>query len=249
MRVSRRHVVTGLVAALAVPLALWRAAGTAKAGIGTCVLWPQLDEGPYYFDPKQVRSDITEGRAGVPLTLTIKVQEFDSCKPLANARVDIWHADAGGIYSGYPGQGDKQNVSTKGQHYLRGTQITGANGEVTFNSIYPGWYPGRTPHIHVKAFLGNKMVVTGQAFFPDTFSARIYHDKAPYSARPVADTTNAADGIFGEGEKNGGGTILAMSEVGAGVEGRLTISVDSTGQAARKAEGWSGYLKRKLTGG
>ena len=250
MPVSRRQVVTGLAAALTLPpLAVWRAVGPAAAGEGTCVLWPQLDEGPYYFDPKQVSRDITGGRPGLPLKLTIKVQEFGSCKPFANARVDIWHADAGGIYSGYSGQGDKQDVSTKGETYLRGTQITDAGGEVTFNTIYPGWYPGRTPHIHVKAFLGNKMVVTGQAFFPDAFSARIYHAKAPYSARPAADTTNAVDGIFGDGEKNGGGTVLALTEAGGGVEGRLTISVDATGQAARKAEGWGRYLKRKLTGG
>ena len=246
MPVSRRHLVAVLAGA---PLALWFAAGPARAGLGTCVLWPQLDEGPYYFDPKQVRSDITGGHTGVPLKLMIKVQEFGSCKPVANARVDIWHADAGGIYSGFAGQGDKRNVSTKGETYLRGTQMTDADGLVTFTTLYPGWYPGRTPHIHVKAFLGKKMVVTGQAFFPDAFSAKIYHDKQPYSARPVADTTNGTDGIFGDGEKHGGGTLLALTETGGGVEGKLTISVDTSGEAARKAEGWGGYLKRKLKGG
>jgi protocatechuate 3,4-dioxygenase beta subunit len=209
---------------------------------GVCVLWPQLDEGPYYFDPHLVRSDIAEGRPGAPLKLTLKVLELGSCKPLANARVDIWHADARGIYSGYASQGDKRDISTAGQKYLRGTQATDADGAVVFNTIYPGWYPGRTPHIHVKAFLESKMVVTGQAFFPDDFSAKIYRGTAPYSARPTPDTNNATDGIYQTGEKDGGGTVLALADEGGVIQARLTIAVDRSGEAARKAEGWAQYL-------
>jgi protocatechuate 3,4-dioxygenase beta subunit len=94
---------------------------------GTCVLFPQAVEGPFYFDPtKLVRSDITEGRPGLPLTLVLKLIDNGSCAPIKNVRVDVWHCDAGGIYSGYPKQGDHRNVSAVGKQYLRATQLTDA---------------------------------------------------------------------------------------------------------------------------
>lgn len=204
---------------------------------GTCVLFPQAVEGPYYFDPKLVRTDITEGRPGLPLRLLLKFIDNKSCAPIVGARVDVWHCDAGGIYSGYAGQGDARNLTTEGQHYLRGTQTTDAQGLVTFQTIYPGWYPGRTPHIHLKTFLDKTTVLTGQIYFPDDMSARVYRSHAPYSARPVPDTTNMRDFIFREGEKDGGGIILAMEEGDAGAIGTLLIGVDRSGEAARKAGG------------
>lgn len=205
---------------------------------GTCVLFPQAVEGPYYFDPKLVRTDITEGRPGLGLKLVLKLIDNVSCTPLENVRVDVWHCDAGGIYSGYSGQGDARNTSTEGQHYLRGTQTTDAKGMTTFNSIYPGWYPGRTPHIHVKAFLDTKTVLTGQIYFPDEMSARVYKSHEPYTARPVADVTNDRDFIFKEGQREGGGIMLAMEETADGVTGTLLIAVDRSGQAARGAGGF-----------
>ena len=245
MPLSRRQALGGLAAGLTagpVSASLARSSAAATTPSGVCVLWPQLEEGPYYLDKTLVRPDISEGRPGSPVKLTLTVLELGSCSPVANARVDIWHADAGGIYSGFANQGDKHDTSTSGQSYLRGTQMTDANGVVAFNTIYPGWYPGRTPHIHVKAFLDSKMVVTGQAFFPDEFSAKIYHDTPPYSARPVPDTSNATDGIFQSGGKNGGGTVLALANESGLIQARLTIAVDRSGGAARKAEGWSKYL-------
>lgn len=205
---------------------------------GTCVLFPQAVEGPYYFDPKLVRADITEARPGLPLKLVLKFMDNGSCTPIAAVRVDVWHCDAGGVYSGYAGQGDDRSASTEGQHYLRGTQSTDANGLVAFNTIYPGWYPGRTPHIHVKAFLDEKTVLTGQIYFPDDMSLRVYKSHAPYNTRPVPDTTNTRDFIFREGEKDGGGIILAMEEAEAGVTGTLLIAVDHSGEAARRAGGF-----------
>lgn len=204
---------------------------------GSCVLFPQAVEGPYYFDPKLVRANITEGRPGLPLKLVLKIIDKATCAPIANARVDVWHCDAGGIYSGYPRQGDDRTTSTEGQHYLRGTQTTDASGHATFETIYPGWYPGRTPHIHIKAFLDDKTVLTGQVYFPDDMSARIYKLHAPYNARPVADQTNATDFLFREGQREGGGIILAIEENATGVTGTLLIAVDRSGEAARRAGG------------
>ncbi len=216
----------------------------AEQPAGQCTLFPQAVEGPYYFDPKQVRADITEGRPGLPLALHLRFIAAGSCAPLANVRVDIWHADAGGVYSGYSGQGDRRDVSTKGQTYLRGTQFTDANGNVAFATIFPGWYPGRTPHIHIKAFLDDVTMLTGQAYFSDDVNSRIYRNNEPYTSRPTPDTTNATDGIYQSGMKDGGGIVFLMEETTTPMVAGLVIAVDRSGSAARKAGGgWRGLLR------
>lgn len=211
---------------------------------GQCILLPQAVDGPFYFDPRLVRSDISEGRPGATLRLSLRVIEAGSCAPIPNARVDVWHADASGAYSGYSGQGASGDVSTKGQTFLRGTQTTDAGGRVVFNTVYPGWYPGRTPHIHIKVFLSETTLVTGQIYFPDDFSARIYATRQPYKDRPEADTTNASDWIYGDGEREGGGTVLAMSEDGDTIVAGLLVGVDKSGEAAAKAG--RGFFRRLL---
>jgi protocatechuate 3,4-dioxygenase beta subunit len=210
---------------------------------GACVLTPQAMEGPFYFDPQLVRADITEGRPGAPLDLSLRIVEQGPCTPIANARVDVWHADAGGIYSGYAGQGDDGRASSKSETHLRGTQMTDADGKVTFRSVYPGWYPGRTPHIHVKVFLDTTTVLTGQIYFPDDLSARVYRDRAPYDQRPVADMTNDRDFLFKAGEREGGGIVLATEEKDGGlISAALVIAVDRSGEAA-KGQGWRRILR------
>jgi protocatechuate 3,4-dioxygenase beta subunit len=211
---------------------------------GQCRLLPQAVEGPYYFDPKLVRSDIAEGRPGIPLRLELRIIESGTCVPIPNARVDVWHADAEGIYSGYSGQGPGRDTSTKGESFLRGTQMTDRDGRVTFISVYPGWYPGRTPHIHVKVFIDQKRLATAQVYFPDEFSARIYTTYEPYKLRSTPDTTNDEDGIFRSGERDGGGTVLAMNPDGETVVAALLIGVDKTGEAADYAE--RGLFRRLL---
>lgn len=211
---------------------------------GQCRLLPQAVEGPYYFDPKLVRSDIAEGLPGIPLRLQLRIIESGTCAPIPNARVDVWHADAQGIYSGYSGQGPGGDTSTKGENFLRGTQMTNHDGHVTFTSVYPGWYPGRTPHIHVKVFIDEKRLATAQVYFPDEFSARIYTTYEPYKLRSIPDTTNDEDGIFRNGERDGGGTVLAVNQDGDTIVAALLIGVDKTGEAADYAE--RGLLRRML---
>lgn len=213
---------------------------------GTCVLFPQAIEGPYYFDPGLVRDDITEGRPGLPLELHLKIVDANTCDPLANVRVDVWHADADGIYSGYAGQGDNRDASTKGAKYLRGTQFSNDTGALTFRSIYPGWYPGRTPHVHVKAFLDDKTVLTGQIYFPDDVSMRVYHERKPYSVRPIPDTTNASDFIFKQGQKEGGGIVFSIEESAERMKAGLVVAVDRSGKAARSTS-WGGRLRSLFT--
>jgi protocatechuate 3,4-dioxygenase beta subunit len=193
-----------------------------------CVLTPQAVEGPYYFDPKLLRNDITDNKPGVPLRILLQVVDAGTCAPLAGARADIWHADAIGEYSGYVEQGDDQKTSTKGQTFLRGTQIADIRGEVAFDTVYPGWYRGRTPHIHFKIFLDEKMFVTGQIYFPDALSEFIFANVAPYKNRTkLRDTTNAADGVL---QESGGGheTFCNIKEDRDRYVASLIVGVDRT---------------------
>jgi protocatechuate 3,4-dioxygenase beta subunit len=147
------------------------------------VLTPEAGEGPFYLDPKLVRSDITSGQPGAPLQLALQVVRTSDCATLANARVDVWHADALGLYSGYEQQSGVGGVSTKaaaGQQYLRGTQFTDAAGNVQFRTIFPSWYGGRTPHVHFKVFLGGNEVVASQIFFPDEINKEVFSQWQPY---------------------------------------------------------------------
>jgi protocatechuate 3,4-dioxygenase beta subunit len=152
-------------------------------GPGACVLTPEAGEGPYYLDPKLLRSDITSGQPGAPLELALQVVRAGDCATLAKARVDVWHADAIGLYSGYAKQSGVGGVSTDpavGKQYLRGTQFTDAQGNVHFRTIFPSWYGGRTPHVHFKVFLANKEVVASQIFFPDEINKEVFAEWQPY---------------------------------------------------------------------
>jgi protocatechuate 3,4-dioxygenase beta subunit len=200
-----------------------QAAPISKGGV--CRLMPQAVEGPYYFDPALERADITEGRPGIPLRLDLQVVDGAACVPIAGARVDVWHCDATGHYSGYTGQGDNQSTSTKGEAFLRGTQMADSAGAVTFRTIYPGWYRGRTAHIHFKVFLDKKTVLTGQCYFPDALSEFIYTTVAPYTERKdKRDTLNSTDFLV-SGDKDHTSFVAIKEEADAYVAS-LVIGVD-----------------------
>ena len=159
----------------------------------SCVLTPDAGEGPFYLDPKLVRSDIVSGQPGAPLQLALQVIRAGDCATLANARVDVWHADALGLYSGYENQSGVGGVSTKsaaGQQYLRGTQFTDNTGNVQFRTIFPSWYGGRTPHVHFKVKLGARELLTTQLYVEgDAHNERDFlwrrmdaHDRAAVTA-------------------------------------------------------------------
>jgi protocatechuate 3,4-dioxygenase beta subunit len=213
----------GLVAA-AVGAGVWKAVDDADAGTGpaavasglvTCVLTPEQTEGPYYLDGDKLRRDITEGKPGVALTLRLTVVDASTCKPIPGAAVDVWHADASGIYSGFSQEG------TSGKTYLRGIQKTNAKGVATFKTIYPGWYQGRTVHIHVRVHIGGNIVHTGQLFFPEAVSDAVYQ-RAPYASRGTRSTHNSTDSIY----RNGGPkSMLKLTKSGAGYVGASTMGV------------------------
>ena len=156
-----------------------------------CQLSPSATQGPYWLNLQLLRQDITEGLPGLPFYTYLRVvqQTGGECVPVAGAIVDIWHANAPGAYSGFANQG------TSGQTWLRGIQATTAAGEVIFRTIYPGWYPGRATHIHVKVLVNTTYHLTSQLYFPDAFSQQVYQSP-PYSAHGQNPMTNQQDGIF-----------------------------------------------------
>jgi protocatechuate 3,4-dioxygenase beta subunit len=151
----------------------------------SCRVTAELTEGPFYVDADALRRDIREDRAGVPLGLELRVREADSCRPISDAAVDVWHCDAQGAYS------------AGRERFLRGTQVTDRQGLVEFVTVYPGWYQGRTPHIHVKIRLDRRAVLTTQLFFDDELSARVFRDRR-YARDGAQQVDNAGDGIFDE---------------------------------------------------
>lgn len=150
-----------------------------------------------------VRSDITEGKTGVPLTLLLKLVNVNaSCAPISNAAIYIWHCDKDGVYSGYSGQTGGVNAS--GQMFLRGVQYTSSSGEAVFQTVYPGWYSGRITHIHFRVYLGSSLsgsgTVTSQLAFPPDVTTAVYQS-ALYAARGqnTSVTSFAADNVFRDG--------------------------------------------------
>ena len=180
----------------------------------SCVLTPEQTEGPYYIAGEKVRRNITEGRAGTPLTLRLTVLDSRTCKPIKGAAVDIWHCDASGTYSGF-------GAGRSSRTFMRGIQRTNADGVATFKTVYPGWYPGRTVHIHVKVHVCGNVVHTGQLYFSDRVTDAVYRRK-PYSNRPNRETRNADDSLFRGGGKR---SLLQLRRSGAGYVGSIRMGV------------------------
>ena len=185
-------------------------AGAGPAGVASgavsCVLTPEQTEGPYYMANEAVRRNITEGRPGTPLMLRAFVVDASTCRAIKGAAVDIWHADAGGVYSGF-GQGAASRT------FMRGIQRANAKGLALFRTVYPGWYQGRTVHIHVKVHLGGNVVHTGQLYFPDSVTDAVYR-KAPYSSRPGRGVRNATDSVYRNGGKK---SLMSVRRSSSGV--------------------------------
>jgi protocatechuate 3,4-dioxygenase beta subunit len=206
---SRREVMAYLGATGAVWLAggslfpRWAIAGT--PGL-PCVVRPEQTEGPYFVDERLNRSDIradpTDGRVspGTPLVLMLLVSRLNAgdCQPLPDAQVVLWHCDAQGVYSDVQDPG----FDTIGKKFLRGHQVTNAQGEARFVTIYPGWYPGRTVHIHFKIRTATvsrrSFEFTSQLYFDDAVTDRA-HAASPYAAKGPRTTRNQQDWIFGRG--------------------------------------------------
>jgi protocatechuate 3,4-dioxygenase beta subunit len=191
----------------------------------TCVVTPEQMEGPFFTDVRLNRSDIRSDptdksvKEGVPLALTLRVSAVGNagCTPLAGATVDVWHCDAAGVYS-------ESGGNTAGKKFLRGHQVTDANGAARFTTIYPGWYPGRAVHIHFKVrilagpALGNEF--TSQLYFDEAVTDRVLA-RAPYSVRGQR-TRNSGDGLY---RRNGSRLMLTLTESGSGYAGEFHVGM------------------------
>jgi protocatechuate 3,4-dioxygenase beta subunit len=193
--------------------------GAGPAGVASgevsCVLTPELTEGPFYVAGEKVRRNITEGRPGTPLTLRLTVVNASTCKPIRNAAVDVWHCDAVGTYSGVQG-----NAGT----FMRGVQRTDANGIAVFKTVYPGWYTGRAVHIHVKVHVRGNVVHTGQLFLPDGTTDAVFK-RSPYKQRGARDTRNANDSIYVNGGRK---SVARVTRSGSAYTASLTMGVHTS---------------------
>ena len=168
----------------------------------SCAASPTETSGPYPYDLSGnsaiFRTDITEGKTGIPLSLTLTiVNSNNSCAAISGARVDIWHCDKDGYYSEYNEPGYLGTEDNTGKTFLRGIQLSDANGQVKFTTIYPGWYTGRVTHIHVEVFVNSVLKLTTQLAFPDTLNTKIYATSL-YSAHGQNSVTNTSDMVFSD---------------------------------------------------
>jgi len=219
-----------------------------------CVLTPEQEEGPFYIDLAQVRRDIVENRPGVPLALALTVVDSNTCEPIRDAAVDVWHCDALGVYSGEPSEG------SEGETYLRGVQLTDGNGLAGFATIYPGQYPGRTTHIHVKVHIGGRqsggtysgghVSHTGQLFTSDRRDAEVFA-LAPYNRNTTELTPRNEDGVFRD--QHGSSSVLALARAGSslargGLTARATLGVDPKRDASPHGGGSAEQVKTTRPG-
>ena len=228
---------------------------------GSCTLSSEETQGPYWFDVDSIRSDIREDRPGTTLALALRVMDVSQCSttgdagtPIPNSVVEIWHCDAGGVYSGFESssqggqgggppaggggsgggdqgsgqasdgsysQGDDEASPTDDGTYLRGAQVADSNGIVQFTTIWPGWYRGRTVHIHLKVHIDRSTVLTTQLWFDDELNDTVFAT-SPYDEHTGRDTMNDDDSII---DDSGSVTVHAADD---GYLGVLNLGVGGT---------------------
>jgi protocatechuate 3,4-dioxygenase beta subunit len=212
----------------------FRAGGTAGVAQGLpppifrdrpqCIATLARTQGPCHTNDVPVRRDMTEGVAGLPMRLSLRIVDASTCTPIENADVEIWHVNAQGVYSGRAaGMCNAGETAAQAASFLRGRQISDNDGIVSFLSVYPGWYPGRTVHVHMRILLGEAELLITQLLFDDALSDIIFAGHPDYRARPSRDTMNGDDGVFPAGdvaayifdvEKLDGGILQASYAIG-----------------------------------
>jgi len=268
----RRSILAGLGAGWGAAASLPLLVRTARANpSNACLLQAEQEIGPYYLDRTLLRSDVVEGRPGLPLALRLTVLDARSCTPVRGAAIDLWQCDALGLYSGYtatadrpgpmpppggdrgpppfgdrepppfgdrgpPPFGDKGPPApepTDALTFLRGVQFTDAEGQVRFQTIVPGCYPGRTNHVHFRVrtgpfsggqVSGGHLSHVGQVFFPEEIMASLMQ-RAPYGEHRIRRTVAAEDFVF-TGQHGAASTARIVTWDGKAMEAELAVAID-----------------------
>lgn len=174
--------------------------GPGSNDTGSCTVTDTETDGPYPLYNSRgssiQRADITDGKAGTPLNMDIIIRNVnDSCNVIANARVDVWHCDKDGYYSGYSNSGYLGTQDNTGKVFCRGLQYADAEGKVKFQTIYPGWYTGRVTHVHVQVYIGSMLKLTTQIAFPEEINTAVYKTEL-YATHGQNSTKNSTDNII-----------------------------------------------------
>lgn len=232
-----------------IPLNVFKAKQSEREGFlpPNCVLIPTETAGPFPLDltenSKFFRKNLIENKTGVPLHLKLKVIGSENCLPMNNVRVNIWHCDKDGLYSGYSQQ---NNQGQAGQTYLRGYQFADANGEVQFETIFPGWYNGRICHIHFQVYVSSVYAAISQLTFPLDIKNKIYTDNSSLYTKGADPMSLNSDMIFADGYayqlasltpnlKDGGyDAYLEVTIQGNGMTGLANLEPENYGQFSLK---------------
>ena len=215
------------------------------SGNGSCILSPEVTQGPYYVSGEYVRYDITEDQEGVELLLDTQVIDMVTCNPVTNTMVEIWHCNSTGVYSGIvaSGNGDSSDTTNLDKTFLRGLQPTDPDGVAKFQTMFPGHYTSRATHIHVLAHFsgtqyangtygGGYVSHVGQLFFDQDLITQV-EATSPYSTNTQEITENAVDTIFTEEAASSDPVVeysLLGSSVSDGVFGWVAFGIDLTSE-------------------
>ena len=186
--------------------------------------------GPCYMEDPEERYDISEGFTGLPVRIAMRVVDAAGCEPIEGANVDIWHANARGIYSGEDTAAmcTMDDAEATASEAFRGYGVTDSDGRVEFLTVYPGWYRGRTVHIHMRILVDGEELLVSQLLFDDALSDLVYADHPDYAGRGERDTDNAADNIFASDEY--GDYVFDVERADGVLLASYTIGVDRQGK-------------------
>lgn len=194
-----------------------------------CTLIPSETAGPFPLDltanTYYFRKDLRETKTGVPLTVKLKILGSANCLPMQNVRVNIWHCDKDGLYSGYS---QTNNAGQAGLTYLRGYQMTDANGEVEFLTIFPGWYTGRICHIHFQVYVSSSYAAISQLTFDIAKKNAIYAANTALYTKGTDPMTLSSDNIFSDGYAYQLATLTPNTTTG-GYDTYLEVTVQGSG--------------------
>ena len=199
---------------------------------GVCALTTEALSGPYFVDGAPLRRDIREGRPGANLQLRLKVADASGCAPIAGARVEVWHCDALGVYSGYTdadpdriplARPDRAMPPRDEQRFLRGAQWSDADGLVEFRTIVPGWYAPRVQHVHVRVLVEERAALTAQLYFPDELLDEVERLE-PYRQHGPSPFTRHNDVAIHDARGADGGWLRISRGTGGWI-GSLTLGV------------------------